>query len=91
MTETRPHISHIQVIHPEDVPRFGPLGAVANAQPLWACHETNMDELTIPILGRSGRAGSTRSGPCCVPALASRWDPTGASRPRIRSSRSRWP
>jgi len=56
MTDTRPHISHIQVIHPDDVPRFGPLGAVANAQPLWACHETNMDKLTIPILGpeRSG-------------------------------------
>jgi len=51
MTNTRPHISHIQVIHPDDVPRFAPLGAVANAQPLWACHETNMDELTIPFLG----------------------------------------
>ncbi len=51
MTNTRPHISHIQVIHPDDVPRFAPLGAVANAQPLWACHETSMDELTIPFLG----------------------------------------
>jgi predicted amidohydrolase YtcJ len=51
MTDTRPHISHIQVIHPDDLPRFAPLGAVANAQPLWACHETNMDELTIPFLG----------------------------------------
>jgi predicted amidohydrolase YtcJ len=51
MSDTRPHVSHIQVIHPDDVPRFAPLGAVANAQPLWACHETNMDELTIPFLG----------------------------------------
>ena len=51
MTDTRPHIAHIQVIHPDDVPRFAPLGAVANAQPLWACHETQMDELTIPFLG----------------------------------------
>jgi predicted amidohydrolase YtcJ len=50
-TDTRPHISHIQVIHPDDVPRFGALGAVANAQPLWACHETQMDTLTIPFLG----------------------------------------
>jgi predicted amidohydrolase YtcJ len=56
MTDTRPHISHIQVIHPDDVPRFAPLGAVANAQPLWACYETNMDELTIPFLGPE-RAG----------------------------------
>lgn len=51
MTDTRPHISHIQVIHPDDVPRFAKLGAVANAQPLWACHEVQMDELTIPFLG----------------------------------------
>jgi predicted amidohydrolase YtcJ len=55
-TDTRPHISHIQVIHPDDIPRFAALGAVANAQPLWACHETNMDELTIPFLGAE-RAG----------------------------------
>ncbi len=51
-TDTRPHISHIQVIHPDDVPRFAAVGAAANAQPLWACHETNMDSLTIPFLGQ---------------------------------------
>jgi predicted amidohydrolase YtcJ len=50
-TDTRPHIAHIQVIHPADLPRFAALDVVANAQPLWACHETNMDELTIPFLG----------------------------------------
>jgi predicted amidohydrolase YtcJ len=50
-TDTRPHISHIQVIHPNDVPRFAALDVVANAQPLWACHETQMDTLTIPFLG----------------------------------------
>jgi predicted amidohydrolase YtcJ len=33
------------------VPRFAALGAVANAQPLWASHEPQMDELTIPFLG----------------------------------------
>lgn len=55
-SDTRPHISHIQVIHPDDVGRFGRLGAVANAQPLWACHESNMDNLTIPFLGEE-RAG----------------------------------
>jgi len=41
-SDTRPHIAHIQVIHPDDVP---------NAQPYWACHEAQMDELTIPFLG----------------------------------------
>jgi predicted amidohydrolase YtcJ len=44
-------LAHIQVVHPEDVPRFRALGAVANAQPLWAAHEAQMDELTIPFLG----------------------------------------
>jgi predicted amidohydrolase YtcJ len=50
-TDTRPHVAHIQVIHPDDVPRFAALGVTANAQPLWACHEGQMDELTIPFLG----------------------------------------
>ena len=50
-TDTRPHLSHIQVIQPTDVPRFADLGAVANAQPYWACHEDQMDDLTIPFLG----------------------------------------
>ena len=50
-TDGRHHISHIQVIHPDDVPRFAQLGVVANAQPYWACHEPQMDELTIPFLG----------------------------------------
>ena len=50
-TDTRPHIAHIQVIHPADVPRFAALDVTANAQPLWACHEGQMDDLTIPFLG----------------------------------------
>jgi predicted amidohydrolase YtcJ len=51
MSDTRPHLAHIQLVHPDDIPRFRQLGAVANAQPLWAAHETQMDELTIPFLG----------------------------------------
>ncbi|MFE1289969.1 amidohydrolase [Streptomyces sp. NPDC058751] len=48
---TRPHLAHLQVVHPDDVPRFAALGATANVQPLWAVHELQMDELTIPFLG----------------------------------------
>jgi predicted amidohydrolase YtcJ len=55
-SDTRPHIAHIQVIHPDDIPRFAALDVVANAQPYWACHEEQMDELTVPFLGRE-RAG----------------------------------
>ncbi|KOV87100.1 MULTISPECIES: amidohydrolase [unclassified Streptomyces] len=54
--DTRPHLAHLQVVHPDDVPRFARLGATATVQPLWAAHEPQMDELTIPFLGRE-RAG----------------------------------
>ena len=50
-TDGRHHISHIQLIHPDDVPRFRALGVVANAQPYWACLEGQMVNLTIPFLG----------------------------------------
>ena len=55
-SDSRPHIAHIQVIHPDDLPRFAALGVVANAQALWAVEEAQMTELTIPFLGpeRSG-------------------------------------
>jgi predicted amidohydrolase YtcJ len=39
------------VIHPEDIGRFRTLDVVANAQPLWAAHEDQMDVLTIPFIG----------------------------------------
>jgi predicted amidohydrolase YtcJ len=49
--DLRHHVAHIQLVHPDDVPRFGRLGVVANAQPFWACNEPQMTELTIPFLG----------------------------------------
>ena len=49
-TDTRPHLAHIQVVHPADLPRFRRLGALANAQPLWAVEEDQMNELTLPFL-----------------------------------------
>jgi predicted amidohydrolase YtcJ len=54
--DLRHHLAHVQVVHPDDVPRFAPLGAVANCQPLWARNEPQMTELTIPFLGPE-RAG----------------------------------
>lgn len=49
--DNRHHIAHIQVIHPDDVPRFAALDVVANAQPLWACIEDYQTMLTQPFLG----------------------------------------
>jgi predicted amidohydrolase YtcJ len=50
-SDNRHHLAHIQVVHPDDISRFRTLGAIANAQPLWAAHESQMDDLTIPFLG----------------------------------------
>ncbi|MCO8277969.1 amidohydrolase [Actinoplanes sp. TRM 88003] len=52
-SDTRPHLAHLQVVHADDVPRFAQLQATANLQPLWAAHEPQMDELTIPFLDPS--------------------------------------
>ena len=47
----RHHLAHLQFITPRDAGRFAALGAVANFQPLWACAETQMEELTLPFVG----------------------------------------
>jgi len=47
----RHHLAHLQFIRPSDVARFAAVGAVANFQPLWACAEPQMEELTIPFVG----------------------------------------
>ena len=49
--ERRHHIAHLQLIHPDDVRRFGALGVAANVQSLWACLDDQMSDLTIPFLG----------------------------------------
>ena len=51
LRDNRHHIAHIQVVHPEDVPRFAALGVTANMQALWATYEAQMTELTLPFLG----------------------------------------
>ena len=48
--DSRHHLSHIELFHPDDIPRFRELGAVANFQPLWAIADTYMNELTLPLL-----------------------------------------
>ncbi len=49
--DLRHHIAHIQLVDPADLHRFHQLQVVANMQPFWACHEPQMDDLTIPFLG----------------------------------------
>ncbi|MDR1117979.1 MAG: amidohydrolase [Bifidobacteriaceae bacterium] len=58
-----PVISHIQLVHPSDVPRFAALGAVASAQAYWAALDLTQVQSTIPHLGpeRSARQYPFRS------------------------------
>jgi predicted amidohydrolase YtcJ len=49
--DSRHHIAHLQVVHPDDLNRFRELGVVANVQAFWAALEAQMVELTMPFLG----------------------------------------
>jgi predicted amidohydrolase YtcJ len=49
--DLRHHIAHLQLVHPDDVRRFGELGVAANLQALWACLDDQMTDLTVPFLG----------------------------------------
>lgn len=49
--DRRPHIAHVQVVHPADIPRFASLDVTATIQPLWAGWEAQMRDLTVPFLG----------------------------------------
>jgi predicted amidohydrolase YtcJ len=55
--DQRHHIAHVQLIQPQDLPRFAELGVVVNCQAYWAQYEPQMDELTLPFIGaeRAGR------------------------------------
>jgi predicted amidohydrolase YtcJ len=58
----RHHLAHLQFITPRDMGRFAALDAVANFQPLWACAETQMEELTIPFIGAERTAWQYQIG-----------------------------
>ncbi|WP_372593396.1 amidohydrolase [Actinotalea sp.] len=50
-SDNRHHIAHLQVVHPDDVPRFRELGVTATMQSLWAVLEPQMVDLALPFLG----------------------------------------
>ncbi len=55
--DMRHHLAHLQLVHPDDLPRFAELGVVANVSPYWACRSGYVEELTEPFIGpeRSAR------------------------------------
>jgi predicted amidohydrolase YtcJ len=50
--DNRHHISHLQLIHPDDYPRFGQLGVAANFQALWAFPDQYITEVNLPVVGQ---------------------------------------
>jgi predicted amidohydrolase YtcJ len=55
-TQRRHQVAHLQLVHPDDVARFGALGVAANMQALWACLDDQMVDLTIPFIGEERAA-----------------------------------
>jgi predicted amidohydrolase YtcJ len=49
--DARHHLAHVQLVHPDDQPRFAALGVVANVQTYWACASRYVNELTLPFIG----------------------------------------
>jgi predicted amidohydrolase YtcJ len=50
-TDNRHHICHLQLVHPDDYPRFGALGVLANFQALWAYPDDYITEVNLPAVG----------------------------------------
>ena len=79
----RHHISHIQLIHPDDQPRFRKLGIVANFQPFWAYADDYITELTLPFISKETAsylypiASMEKSG--AVVAFGSDWSVSSAN------------
>ncbi len=47
----RHHISHLELIHEDDIARFAALDVIANFQPLWAYADEYITDLTLPFIG----------------------------------------
>jgi predicted amidohydrolase YtcJ len=50
-SDNRHHISHLQMIHIDDIDRFGSLATAANFQAFWAWPDDWIMELNLPVLG----------------------------------------
>ncbi len=49
--DNRHHLAHVQLVHPDDVSRFGELDVTASFQPLWAYNDDYITELYPAKLG----------------------------------------
>jgi predicted amidohydrolase YtcJ len=51
VSDHRHNIAHLQLIHPDDVPRFAALDVTANFQAIWAYPDEYVTELNMPVIG----------------------------------------
>jgi predicted amidohydrolase YtcJ len=49
--DSRHHIAHLELIHPDDIPRFRTLGVVANVQPMWSTSKAYISDLINVKIG----------------------------------------
>jgi len=50
-SDNRHHIAHLELVHPDDIPRFRELGVVANVQPMWSTSKAYISDLIEVKIG----------------------------------------
>jgi predicted amidohydrolase YtcJ len=50
--DVRHSIAHLELIHPDDIPRFAALGVAANMQPFWAHADGETRDIQLRLIGR---------------------------------------
>ena len=83
-TDNRHHIAHLQVVQPEDLPRFGALGVIGELPGVLGADRAADGRADAAVPRRRSAAGcSTRSATCSAPgarlAMGSDWAVTTAN------------
>ena len=52
LRDARPIMAHLELIDPQDIPRFEKLHVIPAFQPLWAYEDEYIKDLTVPKLGK---------------------------------------
>jgi len=51
-SDNRHHVAHLELIHPDDIPRFRELGVIANVQPMWSNYPPYINDLINNKIGK---------------------------------------
>lgn len=55
-TDLRHHVAHVEMVSAPDIDRFARLGVVVNCQAFWAKADAQVQDLTVPLIGRDRMA-----------------------------------